>query len=189
MMLRNISTFALVKRIPAILLLLSFSCGFSGVLVLFRLQQIRIRREVKSRIERGIPDSALQVILLHPANAAEFEWQGADEFGYRGDRFDIVRKEVLSDTSTLYYCVNDRQESRLLASLHVLVKNKSDRNTPAGRAAVKLHGFYYLLPIQAPKSEALPGLARPAPVWHYADHYISPTIRIIFPPPRLSAAA
>lgn len=126
---------------------------------------------------------------MHPANASEFKWEKEDEFVYRGNRFDVVRKKIVNDTSTLYYCLNDRKENNLLGCLHRLIKIKTNRKAPAGHPVKKMYRLYSLLPEQALLSHAYADDTLPARIWHCIKHYVPPAIIVLYPPPRLLAVA
>ena len=175
-----------MKRVLAIGLLLLFCFGFSGVLVLLGWQQIEIRREVASRIKRGIPDAELQAILMHPANAAEFDWENAAEFEFRGNRFDVVRKKVLNDSVTLFYCLNDSLERRVLQGIRTLIRKAPGHDKASELPTLKTHGFYSLLPPQGATLALPPVPVLPMQFRYACPNYSPPAINIVAPPPRSS---
>lgn len=109
-------------------MLLAFD--FAGVLVLFKVQQLVVRREIKRQIKRGLRDDELHVITVSSENQHELTWKEENEFEYHGRMYEVVRKQT-SHHSVTYYCINDTQEEALFAGLDELVRRKTDHQNPA----------------------------------------------------------
>jgi hypothetical protein len=130
-----------LKRIIPILLLLSLSLNGTAYYFLFRLQQDKIRKEIKMMIKAGVPDGELSVIRHTAENSEDFFWIHSREFRYRGVMYDVVRSEQASDGATLLHCVTDHQETLLFANLDRMTKSRAARH-PAHTKAIH---FYSLL--------------------------------------------
>ncbi|KAF5075313.1 hypothetical protein DSECCO2_172600 [anaerobic digester metagenome] len=123
------------------MLLLSLSLNGTAYYFLFRLQQERIRKEIKMMIKAGVPDGELSVIRHTAENSEDFHWIHSREFRYRGVMYDVVRSEKAADGATLLHCVTDHQETLLFANLDLMTKSQAARH-PAHSKAIH---FYSLL--------------------------------------------
>lgn len=105
------------------LLLLTATCGYYP---LFKIRQRHIRESVKAAIRQGIPGEKLHCIRIDPDNRQEIRWERkGKEFRYQNRMYDVVRAERFADT-VYYYCIADRQESRLLSCFEKLVRPQPD---------------------------------------------------------------
>ncbi|MBL0308375.1 MAG: hypothetical protein IPP77_01330 [Bacteroidetes bacterium] len=105
-----------MKRLGLLILLFIFIFYSTGLLLIFKVQQYRVRTEIKAQIKRGLSNDQLHVITAYPGNAAMFLWEDKNEFRYQGVMYDVVRKRRV-EQATIYYCINDEQETGLLASI------------------------------------------------------------------------
>ncbi len=116
-------------RIIILLLLLGFQSA--GFLLIFKVQQLLIRREMKAQIKAGIPDDQLVLLRFPKTGEADFSrphWLiGEKEFRYQGKMYDVVRRLESGDT-TFYYCIPDEKESRLFANLDEQVRNSMNQD-------------------------------------------------------------
>lgn len=103
----------------------------AGYLLIFKVQQTQIRREIKQRIKAGVSETEL-VLLKIPRTLEEnpnnvFRRIHAREFRYHGNMYDIVRSEQHGDV-TWYYCLSDEKETRLFANLDEYVNRDMHHN-------------------------------------------------------------
>ncbi len=113
----------------------------AGHLVILKIQQYGIRREIKQRITAGAPDQVLALIKI-PKTLEEksrhiFQRIDEGEFRYNGNMYDIVRQEAHGDT-TWYYCLSDEKETQLFANLDDLVKRETSRDASQKQRLVRL---------------------------------------------------
>ena len=172
-----------MKKWVSILLLVTFAFDFAGVIILFHVQQFRIRREIKSQIKRGLSEDQLQIISLTPQLSADMIWIKDHEFALHGEMFDIVHSDTCADGSIEFYCINDKQEKILFAQLDDLVRKSTQNEDPAGRTASELFQLFsfYMVP---PSVELSIPFRLPAGI--YADWvpcYSSPSLLATCPPP------
>lgn len=150
----------------------------------FKLQQLKIRREIKRQIKRGVSEDDLHVISIHPNNASDLNWQKENEFIYQGNMYDVVRKEVLEDATIVYHCINDKQEAQLFANLDEMVKKHMDTDSPANKTAKKLFKIFSLSDVQELHKWASIDFNSTTPLSRYINHYISSELSIEGPPPK-----
>ncbi|MDX1906101.1 MAG: hypothetical protein SF053_03645 [Bacteroidia bacterium] len=108
-----------------------------------RYQQARIRREVKHRIIRGLPDAALVRISLTREQAShELAWEKSDEFEYQGLRYDVVRTAHRGDT-LVYWCWADYAETHLDERIQaVLALSATGQPDPARDMRERWYQFF-----------------------------------------------
>ena len=125
------------KRAAILLLLLLFQS--TGYFVIFKIQRMRIRGEIKSQMKQGISEE--QLVILKIPNSKQNEliqpWWMMDEneFRYYGKMYDVVRKWERGDT-TWYYCLEDEKESLLFADLDERIRDQLN-NSPINRSNQK----------------------------------------------------
>lgn len=176
--------FVLVRSITGIFLLVVFTSNITGLLFVFKLQQLQIRREIKRQIKKGVPENELHLITVKQGQEEQLDWQNEKEFIYEGTFYDVVRIETRTAGATLYYCINDTQEEALFANLDALIKQYSEKQQSKGKMAKKL---LKLAPVVL--SRDIPG-TEPAVVsvvplqGCYSNQYNSPILSIPAPPPK-----
>lgn len=125
-----------MQRIISIWFLLLFFLPISSTYISFKFRQYHIRIEIKHHIKSGV--SAEELVLLKiPVSLEEnpskdFKRMHAREFRYKGIMYDVVKQEFRQG-STWYWCLRDKQETTLFASLDEMV-NRAMRNSPAQQA-------------------------------------------------------
>jgi hypothetical protein len=140
-------------RIFSLLLLIIFLYNLGGYFVAFRALQYQVKKEIKTRLKQGVPDSELELITVsadpdkHPA---DFHKIDRHEVKYRGSMYDIVRTEHRGD-SIYYHCIKDEDETRLFAGLDGHVKREISLQSASGKQSAKTlknHIKDYLQPKQ-----------------------------------------
>ncbi len=174
----------MVKRRICIFLLFIFAFNIVGVLVVFKVRQLIIRHEIKQNIKIGVSLDKLHIITVSKANHSELIWESDDEFRYKGDMYDIVKKEILNDSTIIYHCINDKQETELFANLDELVKKNMGKDNPVKHAAEKLFKVLSLIYLKDHISSELNELYNSGWYSMYNIHYVSPFIAIKTPPPQ-----
>lgn len=100
-------------------------CTSGGYLVVAKFQQWQVRKEMKKRIEKGVPEDQLTLLKFHryqtgAASTETFTWtKHGREFRHYGEMYDIVRQEELGDTM-YFYCIHDFKESKIYARIDKL---------------------------------------------------------------------
>jgi hypothetical protein len=112
-----------VKRTIAILLSVIILFQLTGFLIVFKVKQQAIRKEIKHLIKNGVPQNELIAIEFNSSNKLDFDWKHSREFSYKGSMYDIVRTDTINQNTFLFYCVNDIQEKQLFANLDKMVSS------------------------------------------------------------------
>lgn len=174
----------LVRTITGIFLLVVFTSNITGLLVVFKLQQLQIRREIKRQIKRGVPENELHLISVKQGQEEQLDWQNEKEFIYKGTFYDVVRKETGVGGATLYYCINDTQEEELFANLDAIIKQYSEKQQSKGKMAKKLMKLApVVLSRDMPGTELTVVTVDPLQ-GSYSNQYNSPILAIPAPPPK-----
>lgn len=156
-----------------------------GFFFIFKIQQYHVRQEIKQHIKQGVPENELTLITVTPENESQLEWEHKKEFRYKGTMYDVVKKEIIDETTIIYYCITDKQETTLFANLDEQVKKnmdtKNEGNSPV-KNLLKLLSNIYSKPqknvwILFPTNMAIN--------YEYSYHYSSPALDITSPPPKI----
>ena len=176
-------TFDQLNKVVVILFLAVLFLDFGGVITLFKLEQTRIRKEIKRQIKRGVRNEDLFVFEFGPEDEKDLVWIKSHEFKYKGRLFDVVRSEPCG-TGTVYWCINDIQEQILFAHLDELVKKKSDQDNEGKTAAGKLFKFLTLWFPSECVIISLPKFQKQNHNWYYVYGTNDSFLTLDSPPPR-----
>lgn len=114
-----------MKRVIIILLLIVFTYSFLGAGFVYNIWLFSVKENVEQRVKASDHDSR-KIIKVpkswqdNPPN--DFKWHEEHEFQYRGQMYDIIRKEVHGD-QVWYYCYWDKAETELINNLSEYVSN------------------------------------------------------------------
>ncbi|HBF18736.1 MAG TPA: hypothetical protein DDW81_01490 [Cryomorphaceae bacterium] len=118
-----------LKRIPAIAMLLLLIIHMVGGGMYFHIQRSHIRKEIKTRIKRGVPQEELQVFHFQDESELDLlQWHNDHEFRSEGTMYDVVKRETRPDGIYLH-CINDHQETVLFAQLNELVQKRCSQES------------------------------------------------------------
>jgi hypothetical protein len=112
-----------------------------GSPVLFYYKQKAIKREIKRAIFAGIPEDRLESFTM-PREKAEQEKAGfvfiePHEFTYQGKMYDVVRMVQVED-KLQYFCINDKDEERLIAEFGKKAREGKPISTPASTILISI---------------------------------------------------
>jgi len=101
-----------------LIVLVILHSGFQ--LLIFKVFEAKYKHEIKEMIEAGIDEKDLTLLIfgkdIRHKTVPGFEWKKKNEFRYRGEMYDIVKRKHTAD-SIYFYCIHDKKESKLFASL------------------------------------------------------------------------
>jgi hypothetical protein len=175
-----------LKRLFAISILLAIVLNLTSVFIVFKIQQCRIRREIKHQIKAGIPEGELHEFNLSKKDYEQLDWVRPDiEFRKGNEMFDIVRTETTSDSIQLH-CVNDKEEAVLFTQLDELIQKKMEKESSAPNSPIsKVVKILKLVYVTSDFKDSLAFLAAKE-LHHFADLkylYSSPYLEVLTPPP------
>lgn len=125
-----------MKKVISILLLLIFWISAIGYFHIFKLMQAEIRHSVKSQLEQGVPENDLVRISFQGTEKPDWVREGK-EFRHLGRMYDIV-KSAGEDGKTIFYCIDDRKESLLLAKMEKLLRDSSSEDKSPVSTAIRI---------------------------------------------------
>ena len=146
---RLIYTFAAMSsRFVTFLLMILFLGRIVGYFPVFKIEQYRIRREIKNKLKGAIPNSELQVFSYPAGSKDAIKYGGMHEFEIEGEMYDVVRKET-KGTSLILYCFHDKKESKLFDRLDTRVKDGMNTADHPFRHVINIFGktFHSLEPL------------------------------------------
>ncbi|MBN8696880.1 MAG: hypothetical protein J0L87_10130 [Bacteroidetes bacterium] len=125
----------MMKSAISFFLLTIFLFNIAGYVIVFKISQNLIRKEIKREIKMKLNESELQKIVFNKNELSTINWLKIDkEFIYDSELFDIVKTTETATTIT-YYCINDKQEKQLFADLdehinqHIATNKTNKKNT------------------------------------------------------------
>jgi hypothetical protein len=111
--------------------------------IVFHHQQVRVRKEMKTLIKNGVPEN--KRLLFYDdeltADAVNLKWIHDWEFQYKGEMYDILKKEVRNGR-LVYTCIHDVKESGLFAKLDEMVDKQMQSNAPAKEQRKLFQNFF-----------------------------------------------
>ncbi len=126
-----------MKKTVPLLLLLVLLFSVSGHFISFKVIQHSIKKEIKKKIKRSVPEIELSVFTFSKAELAGIDWEEkGKEFWREGNMYDVVRKVETVDCVT-FYCINDTQEKTLFANLDDLINRQMNSETQGNNSSVK----------------------------------------------------
>jgi hypothetical protein len=140
-----------------------------------------IKEEVKRELLAGMPDAALEIIIMEDQGAA-LKWEETGkEFSLNGAMYDVARVKK-SNGKTLLYCLNDKNEKQLLKKLALAIKSSNSRNNKSEKQTIKFQLSVFVAQQNQPAFSNLPV----KPLYTWANTRFSSTCREINdPPPRV----
>jgi hypothetical protein len=176
-----------MKKILSILLLGIFLFNTMGYYFVFKVNQSILRCEIRGMINSGFhKEMCILVKIDCPDSNPNFKKLDHHEFSYCGRLYDIVSESVKGNT-TWYYCINDKQEERLIAGFEK-IQNLNLGVGSSGKAKQSQALLYHLITIALIKEPIV--LAYPQPlkvVFGYNHlHLLTPLNIPVSPPPELS---
>jgi hypothetical protein len=138
-----------LKQLSVFVLLAVFLYNLVGAYPVALWRQHEFRRVAEAQRRAGLPDAALmRVAVAQHATPAGLVWHEAQEFSYRGQRFDVVRHYTRAD-STVYLCWPDPGEAHLLVTLAEHVREFAQPDAGTRKSAQKMLDYLaklYVLP-------------------------------------------
>jgi hypothetical protein len=130
-----------LKNLLAISLVIILLVPFWGTMGYLQFQKKLHRKEIKRQLQAGVPRENLVEFRISREDSFKlFKWKHEGEFEYQGRMFDIVEKEVSSD-SLIYHCIPDHRESWLNREANRLLARSSGSDPSKQSQTEKLHQF------------------------------------------------
>lgn len=131
-----------MKRTLSIIFLLVFIYNIAGFFVVFKIEQYAAKDEMKAYISQNPANAELEKIVISnevmDSRASGFRmFDDNKEFTFNGKLYDII-KSTSDGKFTTFYCLNDKNEERIISNLYEHVQRNTDQNIPSRDNAMKL---------------------------------------------------
>ena len=111
-----------MKKALIFSILILFLFNSIGYYFLYELSTRMVRKEMQSVIHRK-SSKIITLVINHPAGDRDFRRVDNKEFIFKGSMYDIVN-EINTAKRTIFICLHDTRESRLVAGLKNIALNK-----------------------------------------------------------------
>lgn len=176
-----------MKKAPAIFLLLLIIYQLLGYYSIHQLQIYHIKKEVKKRIKKSIPNDELIKFTFALSETNKIQWvKKGKEFIFEKLMYDVVEAKIVAD-SINYLCIADFKETQLYAQLDSYVNNflttHPNKNKKAAQLIKKISLEYFV------KKNGFSTLYITSKKW--MNYFLSCTTYVVFqrtesPPPKFS---
>lgn len=134
-----------MKKGISYFLLILFCLQLGGFYIEYKALQMKVRKEMKQKIKRGISEDELTFFDLKTISSSrDFKWEKENkEFWYQGKIYDIV-----SSNGTSIKCIDDIKEKSLFEQLDSQIKNyfsTTEKGKNALQALKSILQFQYIL--------------------------------------------
>ncbi len=134
----------LLKKIPAILLLLLILYQMVGYYSVHQLQVCQIKKEIKRKLKKNIPKDELVVISFALSESTKIPWVKKNkELIFEKKMFDVVETKRTNDSIT-FYCIHDFKETAIFAQLEDYVNSFMSSNPDQQKKSSQLFKRFHL---------------------------------------------
>ncbi|MDZ7680496.1 MAG: hypothetical protein U5J63_02010 [Fodinibius sp.] len=173
-----------MKRVLSILLVLVVSFNFLGAGFVYNIWLYSIKSSVKEQLKGQYEEEPTIIKLSKDAEYPSLKWHESEEFEYRGQMYDVIKKEDHGNT-TWYYCYWDKAETKLLNHLAEYVSGYLQQHPREQKNRTLLSTYLDKLFLLSNFELALPGAAAVA-IADIGNLDISSIfLDVDLPPPRL----
>lgn len=100
-----------------------------GFTAYFEVSHYLIRKEVKTLIKQGVPEENRIIFTFSSAEIESLQWLKKNEFRLGNRMYDVIQLRRLSNGTTEFQCISDKQEDVLFANLSLTVgRNMGDEH-------------------------------------------------------------
>lgn len=173
-----------MKRALTILLLLVVSYHFLGVGFVYNIWLYSIKSSVKEQL-KGTHDEETTIIKLSKvSDYPSLKWHESEEFEYRGQMYDVIKKEDHGD-AIWYYCYWDKAETKLLNDLSKYVTDYLQQHPKDQKTRTLLSTYFDTSFLLANLSLVLPAAKELLRTTFTNQDASSIFLDVDLPPPRL----
>jgi hypothetical protein len=140
-----------MKRVFTLLITLLFLFNIMGYYFVFSYNQHLVRNEMKRIIREGyFEDSYIVLKIVNPSLNSDFKRVDKGEFRYKDKLYDIV-SENKTGNITIFRCINDKNEEKLMSGFHHYFELACIQNNPVkARHAQAL--LYHVIKLALPET-------------------------------------
>ena len=178
-----------MKKLTSILVVFVIVFHLFGYFAVFKVMQRNIKKEIKTAIKQGVPDSELAYFRF-PVNKKIQEkmgirWLESNEFTYKGNMYDVVHKQYDGEF-IIFKCVNDTQEKILFTGLNKQVKNTMNNDPAKSKTLNLLQKFSFVYITQSKDNNGIIRKEVLRSYYYKPKYFYNLPIEVITPPPQFS---
>jgi hypothetical protein len=118
----------IVKTLLSLTLLVILLLKMGGFYAILSYERHEIREKVEQKLLNSIEKSDLICIVANDENLPKIKWERAEkEFSFEGNLYDVVYRENAVGV-THYYCLTDKNETKLEAKIDELLENQTEKS-------------------------------------------------------------
>ena len=111
-----------LKRAFAFSLLILFLFNTLGYYFIFEFFKYHVKKEIQNSAHSG--SASLTILkIMDLQHDPQFQRVERTEIRYKGSLYDVI-KEAQNGRTTIFYCIHDKKEEDLLATMNAVNKNK-----------------------------------------------------------------
>ena len=128
-----------MKTLLSLTLLIILLLKMGGFYAILSYERHEIREKVEQKLLNSLDKSELICIVANAENLSKIEWQRPEkEFSFERNLYDVVYKENAFGV-THYYCLSDKDETKLEAKIDKLLENQSGKAPFGSHSKLILH--------------------------------------------------
>jgi hypothetical protein len=129
-----------VKTFLSLTLFFALLLKMGGFYAILSFEREEIREKVEQKIIKSLKKSELICIVADDKNSYKIEWERPEkEFRFEGNLYDVVYSENTLGV-TYYYCLSDKDETKLEAKIDKLLENQTEKS-PFGNQSKLIINF------------------------------------------------
>jgi len=131
------------RRIISVVIVICLMLVTFLPIFVFKFQQNIIRKEVKAMIKNGVPEEQRLRFIAEDLEAdnENLTWMHDKEFRYRGEMYDILKREYVNGKLT-YVCIHDVKESGLFCKLDEMLDMQMQHHSPLSNHSRQFVSFF-----------------------------------------------
>ncbi|MBI2269635.1 MAG: hypothetical protein HYU69_04670 [Bacteroidetes bacterium] len=130
-----------MRRVFSCLFLILFLYNIVGYYPVFLYFQSQVKDEVYQKIKNPVPQNDLTVFVFDGDEYKSLEWVERNEFRYKGNLYDVVRKKTDGNGNIVVEVLNDKKEKELIVNLKEQTQQNTE-NPATGKGGQKLPEFF-----------------------------------------------
>jgi len=173
-----------MKKLVSVILLILFLFNSAGYYLVFKINQNKIRSQIKTEIKLSLNTNELKKITFSFFEIKSINWVKENkEFIYKNNMYDVVKSEK-TDTGVTFYCIDDKQEKELFANLDEHINTHSATNNKKNKTHKNSLDSFFKLYYSIKKSEKI--FLNEEAIFYFSKNriYASNSLEIDSPPPQ-----
>ncbi len=129
----------IVKTLLSLTLFFALLLKMGGFYAILSYERHEIREKVEQKLIKSLKKSELICIVADDKNSSKIEWERLEkEFRFEGNLYDVVYTENIFGVIH-YYCLTDKDETKLEAKIDKLLENQTDKSPFGNQSKLILH--------------------------------------------------